>query len=157
MTERHEIQSPDVIITDYDQQMKGALESQFPCSQQQLCIHHINSDVLLKAKRRWKDGKEESGSCGNGSSDSGQSQITLSSKDEAAALAVGKHSVSLSQNDRTQPVPHNYRGVLDLWKFVVFAETKVDYEKAWERLCHESNDQLAILKYLYNTYLPLSA
>ena len=44
LMERHEIQSPDVIITDYDQQMKAALEDQYPDSQQQMCIHHINSN-----------------------------------------------------------------------------------------------------------------
>ncbi|KAM4061687.1 MULE transposase [Hirsutella rhossiliensis] len=58
--ERHGIQLPNVVITDFDQQMKAALEDQFPDAQQQLCIFHINSNVLLNAKRKWKHAKEDS-------------------------------------------------------------------------------------------------
>ncbi|OWT42543.1 mutator-like element [Pochonia chlamydosporia 170] len=153
----HEIQSPDVIITDYDKQMKAALDSQFPGSQQQICIHHVNSNVLLNAKRRWKDAEEEGDGCGHNSSDSERSQAALTSRDMEAVRAVGKDGSPPLRTDHTSPVPHNYRGVLELWKFVVFAQTKDDYEKAWARLCDEFNDQQIILMYLYNTYLPVSA
>ena len=154
---RHEIQSPDVIITDYDKQMKAALDNQYPNSQQQICIHHINSNVLLDAKRRWKDAKEEESHYGHSSSDSGQSQVTLTSRDKEAVLAAGKDGSPLLRTNHTSPVPHNHRGVLELWKFVVFAETRGDYKKAWGRLCEEFNEQQAILMYFYNTYLPISA
>ena len=153
----HEIQSPDVIITDYDKQTKAALDSQFPGSQQQICIHHVNSNVLLNAKRRWKDAEEEVDGCGHNSSDSERSQAALTSRDMEAVRAVGKDGSPPLRTDHTSPVPHNYRGVLELWKFVVFAQTKDDYEKAWARLCDEFNDQQIILMYLYNTYLPVSA
>ena len=156
--DRHEIQSPDVIITGYDKQMKVALDSQYPGSQQQVCIHHINSNVLLNAKRRWKDKKEEDDDNGFSGSDNGQLQVALTSTDKAAVLDIGKHGGPLSaQANRMSPVSHNYRGVLELWKYVVFAETKEDYEKAWVRLCEEFNDQQAILIYLYNTYLPIAS
>ena len=151
----HEIQSPDVIITDYDKQMKAALDSQYPGAQQQLCIHHINSNVLLNAKRRWKDVKEECDSGGDGSSDSGQSQASLTSGDVQAVLAVGNGSNQLFRTSHTSPVTRNYRGVLELWRFVVFAEIEKEHEKAWARLCSEFNDQQTILTYLYNTYLPI--
>ena len=81
----------------------------------------------------------------------------MTCKDAEAVLAVGKHAKPLSGADSITVVQHNYRGVLDLWKFVVFAETKADYEKVWSRLCGEFNDQQAVLIYLHKTYLPVSA
>ena len=152
LTERHAIQLPDVVITDYDEQMKAALGHQFPDSQQQLCIHHINANVLLNAKRKWKDAKEEGANESDSDSDSNRrSRAALSSRDVEAV-----HGPPL-QSCGTVAVPHSYQGVLELWKLIVFAENKEEYEKAWSRLCHEFNDQQAILIYLYKTYLPISA
>ncbi|KAJ6436998.1 hypothetical protein O9K51_10535 [Purpureocillium lavendulum] len=154
LTERHGIPLPDVVITDYDEAMKAALDSQYPDSQQQLCIHHINANVLLNAKRKWNNAKEGGESDGDGSSCSEHTQVSLSARDMEAVLAAERPEGFPSQSDLAAPVPHNYRGVLELWKFVVFAETKEEHEKAWVRLCDEFNDQQAILMYLYKVYLP---
>ncbi|KJZ70106.1 hypothetical protein HIM_10509 [Hirsutella minnesotensis 3608] len=153
LNEKHDIPLPEVVITDYDQQMKAGLDSQFPDSQQQICTHHINSNVLLSAKRKWKDAKED-GDSDDSSSGSGQTQTALTSGDIEAVLSVEGHGDPSLQNDRTTPVPHNYRGVLEMWKYVAFTQTKEDYEMAWVRLCEEFNDQQAILTYLHKTYLP---
>ena len=48
---QHSIREPDVVITDFDKQMKAVLSEVFPDVQQQLCIHHINSNVLLNRSR----------------------------------------------------------------------------------------------------------
>jgi hypothetical protein len=45
---------PKVGITDYDSNLKDALNETFPNMQQQICIFHINKNVLLKVKRKWK-------------------------------------------------------------------------------------------------------
>ncbi|KJZ68574.1 hypothetical protein HIM_12036 [Hirsutella minnesotensis 3608] len=157
LTERHAIPLPDVVITDYDQAMKEALDCQYPDSQQQLCVHHINANVLLNAKRKWKNAKEDGESDRGGSSCSEQTQVSLSPRDMEAVLAAERHEGPLPQSNLATPVPHNYRGVLELWKFVVFVETKEEHEMAWVRLCEEFNDQQAILMYLYKTYLPIRA
>ncbi|KJZ70653.1 hypothetical protein HIM_09973 [Hirsutella minnesotensis 3608] len=156
LADQHDIPLPEVVITDFDQQMKAALNSQFPDSQQQICIHHINSNALLNAKRKWKDAKKDTDS-DDSSSGSEKTQIALTSGDIDAVRTIEEHDGPPLQNDRNAPVPHNYRGVLEMWKDVTFAQTKEDYEKAWLRLCGEFNDQQAILAYLYKTYLPLSA
>ncbi|KAF4434584.1 mutator-like element, partial [Fusarium austroafricanum] len=52
LAEQHSICQPDVIITDFDDQIKAALNDQFPNIQQQLYIHYINSNVLLKSKQK---------------------------------------------------------------------------------------------------------
>ncbi|OAQ57749.1 transposase [Purpureocillium lilacinum] len=152
LNDRHKIPLPNVVTTDYDQQMKAALESQYPDSQQQICIQHINANVLLNAKRKWKSGNEDA------ESDWDRSPNTrLSSKDVEAALAVERQESPPNRSNLATPIPHNYRGVLELWKSVAFAETKEEHEKAWVRLCDEFNDQQAILMYLYKTYLPIRA
>ena len=156
LTERHGIPLPDVVITDYDQQMKEALDSQYPDSQQQLCIHHINANVLLNAKRKWITTIEAGEGDGDGSR-SERTLVALSAKDVEAILALERQESPLSQGNLAAAVPHNYRGVLELWNFVDFSETKEEHEKAWVRLCDEFNDQQAILMYLYKTYLPIRA
>lgn len=129
-----------MIISDYDKQMKPALHSQYLVSHQQVCVHHINSNVLLDAEQRWKDANKEGENYGGGSSASGKLQVALTSRDMATVLAVRKHSSSQLRTDDTSPVPHNYRGVLELWSFMVFSETKKEYRKAWARLCDEFGD-----------------
>ncbi|KAI8402253.1 hypothetical protein FOFC_17559 [Fusarium oxysporum] len=54
-------------------------------------------------------------------------------------------------------IPHTYRGVLMMWKRVLFAETEEAHEKAWRDLCKKFDDQRAILRYLHGTYLPVRA
>ncbi|KAH6974847.1 hypothetical protein EDB80DRAFT_536621, partial [Ilyonectria destructans] len=54
-------------------------------------------------------------------------------------------------------VPYSYRGVLIMWKLVLFAETEDAHEKAWRDFCKEFGDQRAILRYLHGTYLPIRA
>nr|UUW39089.1 putative transposase [Epichloe sp. LpTG-3]UUW39107.1 putative transposase [Epichloe sp. LpTG-3] len=152
LNDRHKIPLPNVVVTDYDQQMKAALESQYPESQQQICVQHINANVLLNAKRKWKSRNEDAESDGDGNPNA-----RLSSGDMEAVLALERQESSLNQSTVTAPVPHNYRGVLELWKFAAFAETKEEHEKAWVRLCGEFNDQQAILMYLYKTYSPIRA
>lgn len=56
---RTDMRTPDVVITDFDKQMKQALVIEFPEAQQQICIHHINSNVMLRSKRRWVYGTRD--------------------------------------------------------------------------------------------------
>jgi hypothetical protein len=35
----------------------------------------------------------------------------------------------------------------------MFAETEVEYNAAWAQVCREFEDQIAILSYLYRTYM----
>ncbi|KJZ68391.1 hypothetical protein HIM_12216 [Hirsutella minnesotensis 3608] len=138
---------------NYDKQMKAALDDQFPDSQQQICIHHINSNVLLNSKRRWKNTKEHWGDAE--SSPEIETQASLDSGDINAVLSMERQSDPSLNTDRAGPVSHNYRGVLEMWKFVAFAETKEEYERAWAKLCEEFKDQHEILAYIHKTYLPV--
>ncbi|KAI8411261.1 hypothetical protein FOFC_07855 [Fusarium oxysporum] len=119
LAEQHSIRQPDVIVTDFDDQMKAASNDQFPDVQQQLCIHHINSNVLLKSKQKWAE--------------------------------------SWFNTPIAEAIPHNYRGVLIMWKLVLFAETEEGHEEAWANLCKEFDEQRAILRYLHGAYMPVRA
>lgn len=146
---KHSIREPDVIITDFDKAMKAALNDQFPHIQQQLCIHHILSNVLLKSKTKWKGGRGGSNSPSASDDEGGHSrtQTGLSAKDE--------HLVNDSST--SDKIPHTYQGVVLMWKWVLYAETEEGFEQAWRALCIEFDDQREILHYLYSTYLPVSA
>ncbi|KAK4067510.1 hypothetical protein Purlil1_13843 [Purpureocillium lilacinum] len=145
LSEQRSIRLPDVIITDFDNQMKAALDDQFPDAQQQLCIHHINSNVLLKSKQKWVEKDSGSGS-----------------SDEEDLVPVALPHLNLQDEElvhtpTTGTIPHSYRGVLMMWKLVVFAETEEAHEKAWKNLCTEFDDQRAILRYLHGTYMTTRA
>ncbi|KEY71447.1 hypothetical protein S7711_10113 [Stachybotrys chartarum IBT 7711] len=149
---QYDIRIPDVAITDFDEQMKAAISTTFPDTQQQLCIHHINSNVLLRAKQRWKHEVNTEESDSEGSSSCTQDQPSLSEEDRTAV----KFSEARC-NVFSEPIRHDYRGVLEMWRIVVFAETEKEHDKAWLMLCKEFDDQRAILLYLYRTYMPVRA
>ncbi|OAQ59514.1 Zn(2)-C6 fungal-type DNA-binding domain-containingprotein [Purpureocillium lilacinum] len=128
---RHMIRQPDVVITDFDDAMKAAIDDQFPEAQQQLCIHHIISNVLLKAKQKWVTDHEHDSSassvhgCGE-KTPSAQMHSRLSPKDRR-----------FIHEPAAEDIPHSYQGVVMMWKHVMFAETKEVHEKAWSALCRE--------------------
>jgi hypothetical protein len=140
----HSVREPIVIITDFDKYMKAAFDDQFPRSQQQLCIHHINSNVLLQSKRKWVNRAP------NGSSSESDEDVPTNPNAE-----LNTEDQQLIQAPSSTKIPHSYEGVLQMWKVVLFAPTEIDHQAAWTALCKEFNDQRAILRYLYGTYLPV--
>ncbi|EXL89791.1 hypothetical protein FOIG_16925 [Fusarium odoratissimum NRRL 54006] len=128
--------------------MKAALNDQFPDVQQQLYIHHINSNILLKSKQKWVKGRSSSSSPDSSDEDKSTPQVRaeLSPKDRQLVHA-----------STSEDIPHSYRGVLMMWKLVLFAETEDAHKKAWRNLCREFDDQRAILRYLHGTYMPVRA
>jgi hypothetical protein len=141
---QHLIRRPAIIITDFDDSMKAALNDQFAEVQQQLCIHHINSNVLLRSKQKWVKNAENS------------SSSDISDADEPAEpqATLTLHDRVLISAETSSEVPHTYQGVLQMWKQVLFAETEEVHKKAWIALCKEFDDQRPILRYLFNTYMP---
>ncbi|PNP73906.1 hypothetical protein FNYG_12757 [Fusarium nygamai] len=149
LAEQHSIRRPDVIITDLDEQMKAALNDQFPDVQQQLCIHHINSNVLLKSKQKWTMDR-----CDGSSSHDDSERDDSAPQTQAQLNPKGQQSI---HGTTSEVIPHSYQGVLMMWKLVSFAETEEAHEKAWGNLCKEFDDQRAILRYLHGTYMPVRA
>lgn len=148
LIEQHSVRQPDVIITDYDKSMKAAFNHQFPNVQQQLCIHHIISNVLLKSKQKWISNQKSS------SSPSASDNEDNSSETQPQLSAADKQVINDSNSNK---IPHTYQGIVLMWKRVVFAETEETHKTAWRALCKEFDDQRAILQYLHGTYLPVRA
>jgi hypothetical protein len=136
-------------MLDFDIQMKKALNEQFPDSQQQLCIHHIISNVLLKSKQKWIHQRTDS------SSDHDQDAV----EEDRASMRLTASEKAIADvsapEDLSKPVPHTYEGVVMWWKLVMFAETEAEHDAVWARICREFEDQRAILSYLYRTYMPV--
>ncbi|KAJ2899377.1 hypothetical protein MKZ38_003084 [Zalerion maritima] len=109
---RYSIRPPDVIITDFDDQMKRALGVEFPDAQQQLCIYHINSNIILQSKRKWvyiiRDG-----STGEKSS-SDKPDTTLNQRDRQAVQAFGKEEETITHDNISRPITYDYHGVFIL-------------------------------------------
>ncbi|OWT43046.1 transposase [Pochonia chlamydosporia 170] len=146
---RDGIRTPDVVITDFDKQMKLALGGEFAEAQQQICIHHINSNVMLQSKRRWVYATRDRVASEEGGSGSDEHDADLNDRDWQAVQESERQEEPITRDNSPQSVTHDYNGVLMLWRLVVFAETEEDHEKAWECLCTQFSDQKAILAYLY--------
>lgn len=52
----HELEDPLVVVTDYDTAMINAVNYTFktPVTKHQLCIFHINANIVLQIKKKWK-------------------------------------------------------------------------------------------------------
>lgn len=82
--------------------MKAALIDQFPHIQQQLCIRHILSNVLLKSKSLWTGKREGS------TSPSASDNEDIASQTQVGLNTTDKDPVKGSSNiDR---IPHAYQG-----------------------------------------------
>ncbi|EAQ83084.1 predicted protein [Chaetomium globosum CBS 148.51] len=45
--------APETTITDYDTAMKNAVQRVYPLATPQICIFHVNKNVVLNIKRKW--------------------------------------------------------------------------------------------------------
>jgi hypothetical protein len=68
--------------------MKKALGVEFKDAQQQLCIHHINSNVILQSKRKWVYTTRDSSTGEESSSD--EPDAALNQRDRQAVQVSGR-------------------------------------------------------------------
>ena len=52
--QQHRIPSPDVLLTDFEPPLRDALAKTYPEAQLQICVFHINANVVLNVKKKWK-------------------------------------------------------------------------------------------------------
>ncbi|EGU81511.1 hypothetical protein FOXB_07975 [Fusarium oxysporum f. sp. conglutinans Fo5176] len=92
------ISPPEIVITDKDDQLCNAIRQVFPNTQLQLCVFHINSNVVLYIKKWWNEA--------NGSLDSDMDD----DQDNADAADVqelerGNTKVKDMKNAKLGPLP----------------------------------------------------
>lgn len=56
----HEInaEQPEVLVTDFDRALKEAANEHLPFTQQQICVFHINKNVIMNIKHKWQKPKQ---------------------------------------------------------------------------------------------------
>ncbi|KAH7471908.1 hypothetical protein FOMA001_g13074 [Fusarium oxysporum f. sp. matthiolae] len=146
------ISPPEVVITDKDDQLRNAIRQVFPNTQLQLCVFHINSNVVLYIKKWWKKA--------NGSLDSDMDD----DQDNADAADVqelerGNTKVKDMKNAKLGPLPkrvlNTRAGMYLLWRYMVYTRSEDDFNQAWRQIQETFPHQERILRYLKDTYLPL--
>ncbi|KAF7514954.1 hypothetical protein G7054_g14857 [Neopestalotiopsis clavispora] len=55
----HEInaEQPEVLVTDFDRALTEAANEHLPFTQQQICVFHINKNVIMNIKHKWQKPK----------------------------------------------------------------------------------------------------
>ncbi|RYO82461.1 hypothetical protein DL764_009603 [Monosporascus ibericus] len=48
------IPHPNIFLSDFDEELKGVAAVALPDTQQQICIFHINKNVILRSREKWK-------------------------------------------------------------------------------------------------------
>ncbi|OWT42804.1 transposase [Pochonia chlamydosporia 170] len=143
------IAPPKVIITDKDDQLRAAARQIFPNAQLQLCVFHINSNVVLSIKKWWKktDGSETD-------SDSDNADTA-----DIQEMERGNVNVKDMKDSKLGPVPKRVlktrAGLYLLWRHMVFSRSEDEFNQAWRQLQETFEHQERILSYLKSTYLPL--
>ncbi|OAQ58088.1 MULE transposase domain-containing protein [Pochonia chlamydosporia 170] len=146
------ISSPEVIITDKDDQLRNAIRQFFPNTQLQLCVFHINSNVVLYIKKWWKK-----------TNDSEESNLDDNQNNSDAAdiqeLERGNMKVKNMKDAKFGPLParvlQTRAGLYLLWRYMVYSRSEEEFTQAWRQLQETFSHQKRILKYLKDTYLPL--
>ena len=123
---REEVEAPvpAVAITDKEAALRNALSRVFPNTQQQLCVYHINANVRVEIKTRWKDlnvnNSDDSDEDDANDANDAEPDLDLAARD--AAQAEGEEGIA----SPPQPTDYNREGMLQAWRNVVFANKEAD-------------------------------
>ncbi|KAK2685962.1 hypothetical protein QWA68_016082 [Fusarium oxysporum] len=146
------ISPPEVVITDKDDQLHNAIRQVFPNTQLQLCVFHINSNVVLYIKKWWKKAN------GSLDSDMDDDQDNADAAD-VQELECGNTKVKDMKNAKLGPLPkrvlNTRAGMYLLWRYMVYTRSEDDFNQAWRQIQETFPHQERILRYLKDTYLPL--
>lgn len=146
------ISSPEVVITDKDDQLRDAIWKIYPKAQLQLCVFPINSNVVLYIKKWWKktNGALES----DMENDEGNSDAA-----DVQELDRGDTKIKDMEGAKLSPLPKRVldtrAGLYLLWRYMVYSRPEEEFNQAWRQLQETFSRQKRIIKYLKDTYLPL--
>jgi hypothetical protein len=151
-----EADDPTLFITDYDNALMNALKYEFPQAHHQLCVFHMNMNIVLNIKKKWQKptapGEEEA--------EEEAEEETEDAEEEEAEAAIASLN-SPARNKATIPtkvpelkdIPYTRQALFDLLKFMEYSTDREVYDTAWQRLQEKFKDQKAILNYLKTYYV----
>ena len=136
-----DIEDPAVIITDHCKEIKAALNDVFPVSQQQLYIFHIMKNVMLNSKKKFRTGTavdsddEEEGEYNNDGGNGDGNEVTLDAEEHTALARLRNINTTHNPEPGIDPqappiITHDYKGVVSLFRAMVFADTDDFFFKA---------------------------
>jgi hypothetical protein len=131
-SQRLGIPPPGVTITDFDAAMKNALGAAFPQAKPQICIFHLNKNIALNLKRKWKREAVPAG---------------CEPRTEAEELTADEEGIVQRLNHEafeleTTPICGRYRslpseieyskaGCYELWAHIIYAPYEDLFQDAW--------------------------
>ncbi|KAI9764389.1 MAG: hypothetical protein M1839_005954 [Geoglossum umbratile] len=171
----HSVLQPKVVTTDDETALKNALDEQLT-AQQQLCIFHVNKNIVLNIKRKWhkRSGEKACTNADDKAVDEPLYPLNREQPDElqtaeiqekpCEALAELQQLNAPARTDdsilkfnslpQQQDVPPTKASLYALWKLMVYTTDQAVFQEAWNMLKELFDDQNSILEYLKARYLP---
>jgi hypothetical protein len=148
---RHcEADDPTLFVTDYDNALINALESEFPHARHQLCVFHMNMNVVLHIKKKWR--KPVGLTAAEADDDEAEDAEEEEETAEARLNAPARNTATIPKKV-PDDVPYTRQALFDLLKFMEYSTDREVYETAWQRLQEKFSDQTAIINYLKTYYV----
>lgn len=148
---------PVVTITDFDAAMRNAVARVYPDAKPQLCIFHVNKNVILHIKGKWD--KQAATIVRQAQQPQANPINDLDFDDDNDDRIVEGINRMAAQGEEVGPLPetveYSRAGIYELWKHMLYASTTNDFNTAWERLQSFFETQPAIIQYLEATYMPV--
>jgi transposase-like protein len=145
--------NPTLFITNYNNALINALESKFPHTRHQLCIFHMNINVILYIKKKWRK------PAGLTAAEVDDNKAEEAAKAAEAEEATEARLNAPARNTATIPkkvpddVPYTRQALFNLLKFIEYSTDREVYKTAWQRLQEKFSDQTAIINYLKTYYV----
>jgi hypothetical protein len=153
--------APSITITDYDRAMKAALAQIFPQATPQLCIFHVNKNVVLHIKKKWDPKEADKLRHTQGQATQTQpieprDEKTVDDDDFGVVNRMNRISESLTElGSLPSTVEYSRDGFYKLWEHVMYSATLDKHRDAYQSLHHHFSGQTAILNYIEETWMPV--
>lgn len=153
------IRKPEILVSDFEDGWKKAAADVLPSAQQQICIFHVNKNVILHVFRKWKKAPEDPDESDDGNDHQTHvpdDQVNIAAREHINRFKRRiKGTIIDSPGSLPSKIPHTKEGLILCWEHVAYSSTEADFNAAWHRLIDEfGEDQKAIVDYLEETYLP---
>lgn len=125
---RHAISTPQVCLTDFEINLRDALITTYPDTRLQICIFHINANVVLNVKKKWKNPpeaddeeadavafvREDDDPAPDLSDNTDLQDLNAPASDEATGPGTNPGESAITMPAIDQHIPHDKNGVFIL-------------------------------------------
>jgi hypothetical protein len=133
LLKEYEADDPTLLITDYDNALINAVKHEFPQAHHQLCIFHMNMNIVLNIKKKWRKPMVQA---------EGQIEEEAEDAEEEESEAATASLNAPARNKATIPtrvpelkdIPYTRQALFNLVRFMEYSIDREVYETAWQRL-----------------------